>query len=232
MTIHPAEDSRFPTSSVTCSSIAALRASSLSPVAPGLRVIWNGVRMRSAPCFSCHLVESQPRFRWQKVIRLLLRSFNRSPSAWAPASLRLLSTCTTLDFSLMRIAICSAMGQWIKPVGGSAETRACVPTNLPRPPDIGRRAPGRCRETNPPGEGGEGSRRRAPRRAGSYRRDGPMSTRIARHFPWRKRSTERTQRVTCPSRIASQMWSASRPTVRSRSAHRPSGTATCDTIEM
>src|SRR3954451_15675060 len=60
----------------------------------------------------------------------------------------------------------------------------------------------------------------------------PTSTRMLRHLPWLKRQTLKPQRVMWPTRIAIQISIGSRWLKRWTAKQMPSGTITCDTIEM
>ena len=55
---------------------------------------------------------------------------------------------------------------------------------------------------------------------------------MCRHLPWRNRTTLSPHRVMWPMTMASQMSRDSSPVVAWRTAQMPSGTTTCDTMEM
>ncbi len=55
---------------------------------------------------------------------------------------------------------------------------------------------------------------------------------MSRHFCCLKRATLNPQRVMWPARIAIQMYPGSRPRVAWKIVQSPSGTTTCDRMEM
>ena len=67
---------------------------------------------------------------------------------------------------------------------------------------------------------------------GPYRAGAPISTTIPRQLPWLKRSTLSTQRVMWPTRMAIQMSIGSSVAVCCTTKQIPSGTTTCETMEM
>jgi hypothetical protein len=66
----------------------------------------------------------------------------------------------------------------------------------------------------------------------NYGLAGSISTAMLRHLPCRNLTTLIVARVAWPTTIAVQMCAASSPYSAWKIVHKPSGTITCETIEM